>query len=77
MRYTSREAGETRKRSPLAAFLPFSTCAAVRKSEMRPPVHEPMYTCVSGAPATSVTSCTLSTWCGQATCGTSAAASFT
>ena len=44
-------------------------------SSRRPLVHDPMTTCWIGVPSTASTGFTLSTVCGQAICGASAAAS--
>ena len=63
--------GITIQRTPLASFLPFSTSAAARKSEIRPLVHEPITTwsILTSVSPISSTVLVFSGKCGNATVG--------
>ena len=62
-------AGMTMQRTPGAAFLPFITFAAMRRSSMRPLVHEPITTWSIATLPTRSIGRVFSGRCGNATVG--------
>src|SRR5659263_18531 len=67
--YSVCEAGIISRRTPFATFSPFIILATISISSKRPLVHERTNTWSIFVPSTSSTDFTLSTLCGQATCG--------